>query len=182
MRGRLGGAVVGAALWWAVACSGEGQPPVTEVVPDSADQVLFGVTHHITIDGIRRVRLFADTAYFYQGTQTADLHGVRVEFYSPEGRLSSTVTSREGTYEWRTQAMEARGDVVGTSPDGRRLETSILRYDRQSERISGPNSFVFDGPDQHLEGDGFTANPDLTQIEAVGPRRGRIEGDRVRRQ
>jgi LPS export ABC transporter protein LptC len=143
--------------------------------------VLFGITHHITIDGILRVRLFADTTYFYQGSQTAELHGVQVEFYSPEGRLSSTVRSREGTYYWRTQEMEARRDVVGTSPDGRRLETSILRYDRTTEQISGPNSFVFDAPDRHLEGDGFTADPDLTRIEAVRPRRGRIQGAEVRR-
>ena len=111
------------------ACGGTGEPPIAASLPDSADQVLFGVVHQITVDGILRVKLYSDTVFFYQASQTADLHGVEVEFYSAEGKLSSTVRSREGTYEWRTQAMEARVDVVGTSPDGRRLETSILRYD-----------------------------------------------------
>lgn len=157
------------------ACGDGGEPPIAASLPDSADQVAFGVVHQITLDGILRVKLYSDTVYFYQASQTADLHGVVVEFYSPQGALSSTVRSREGTYDWRTQAMEARGDVVGTSPDGRRLETSILRYDRSKDQISGPNAFVFDGPESHLEGDGFTANPDLTEIEAVRPRSGRTE-------
>jgi len=171
--------------WWAfamaaptlTACGGSGEPPIAANLPDSADQVAWDVVHQITVDGILRVKLYSDTVFFYQASQSADLRGVTVEFYSAEGKLSSTVRSREGTYEWRTQAMEARGDVVGTSPDGRRLDTSILRYDRVKDQVSGPNAFMIDGPDSHLEGDGFTANPDLTEIVAVRPRSGRAEAN-----
>jgi LPS export ABC transporter protein LptC len=142
--------------------------------PDTADQIGFGVTHNVTIDGLLRIKLFSDTVYFYQTSQSADLIGVKVEFYSSEGRLSSTVRSLEGTYQWRTGDMEARGDVVAETPDGRRLTTSILRYDRVSAQISGTEPFVFDSPDSHLEGDGFTADPDFAVVTALGPRSGRI--------
>lgn len=70
--------------------------------------------------------------------------------------------------------MEARSNVIATTPDNRRLTTEILRYDRTNEQISGPSTFVFDSPDRHLEGDGFTADPDFRQVEAVRPREGRI--------
>ncbi len=157
------------------ACGGAAEPPTEVAAPDTADQVLFGVEHNVTIEGVLRVKLFADTVYFYQGMQLADLIGVRVEFYAQDGALSSTVTSSEGTYLWRTRNMEARGDVVGESPDGRRLTTSVLRYERNFERISGPDAFVYDAPGQHIEGDGFTADPDLTDLRAVRPRRGRAD-------
>ncbi|MDH3289843.1 MAG: LPS export ABC transporter periplasmic protein LptC [Gemmatimonadota bacterium] len=155
-------------------CDEGAPPPTSAALRDTADQVLYGVTYLITIEGIKRIRLFSDTVYFYQPTQIADLVGVRVEFFSALGALSSTVTAEEGRYEWRTGSMEARSNVVATTPDDRRLTTEILRYDRTQERISGPSAFVFDSPDRHLEGDGFTADPDFRQVEALRPRQGRI--------
>ncbi len=174
MHGR---AILAVITWFGIATVGCGEtgPPATGVsLPDSADQVLYEVTHWISLDGVRRIKIESDTVYMYQTTQVADLHGVRVEFYSPEGRLSSTVISTEGTYEWRTENMEARGNVVARTPDDRVLTTQILRFDRSTEEISGPEAFVFDSPDRHLEGDGFTADPDFRDVVATGARRGRI--------
>ena len=169
--------IVVAAAWAMLgACSDAGEPPTTLVAADSADQVGFGVVHYITIDGVRRIKLEADTAYFYQQAQVAELIGVHIEFYSPEGVHHSTITAIEGTYDWRVQGMEARGNVVAVTPDGRKLTTEILRYNRDEDEIRGPESFIFDAPDQHLEGDAFTANTDFTRVETTRPRRGRIRG------
>lgn len=164
-------AMAAAAAW---GCDEGKPPPTSAALRDTADQVLYGVTYLITIEGIKRIRLYSDTVYFYQPTQVADLVGVRVEFFSALGALSSTVTADEGQYYWRTGSMEARGNVVATTPDDRRLTTETLRYDRDDERISGPSAFIFDSPDRHLEGDGFTADPDFRQVEALRPREGRI--------
>ncbi len=173
MRARAMLLVVAAATaTWA--CDEGKPPPTSAALRDTADQVLYGVTYLITIEGIKRIRLYSDTVYFYQPTQIADLVGVRVEFFSALGALSSTVTADEGRYEWRSGSMEARSNVIATTPDNRRLTTEILRYDRTNEQISGPSTFVFDSPDRHLEGDGFTADPDFRQVEAVRPREGRI--------
>ncbi len=157
----------------ALACDA-GEPPITVAAPDTADQVLFGMGHTVTVEGVRRARVEADTAYFYQNSQVAELVGVTVEFFSDEGAVTSTVTSLEGTYLWRTGNMEARGDVVAVTPDDRRLTTSILRYDQAADRLSGPEQFVFDAPEQHLEGDGFTADPDFRNVFTDRPRRGRV--------
>lgn len=162
-------------LLFLAACSDAGEPPTRLTAPDSADQVLYGMTHNVTLDGVLRARLWADTAYVYQNSQTADLVGVKVEFLTPRGQLGSTITADSGRYDFRMRDMEARGSVVAVTPDGRKLTTSILRYDRRSEQISGPESFVFDAPDRHLEGDAFTADPEFTDVRAVEPRRGRAE-------
>ena len=128
---------------------------------------------------VLRAHLDADTAYFYQAPQRADLIGVSVVFYSPEGRRTSSLTSQTGTYDWRSGNMEARGNVVAVTPDHRKLTTSVLRYDRRSDKISGPNDFVFDAPDRHLEGESFTSDPEFKNVVTTRPRRGVVrEGER----
>ncbi|UCF40820.1 MAG: LPS export ABC transporter periplasmic protein LptC [Gemmatimonadota bacterium] len=173
--------VAGGLLLAAAACKGSGEPPTTLAAQDTADQVLYGFEHNVTVDGVFRARLTADTAFLYQGTQTALLYGLQVRFYSPEGELTSTVTANDGTYDWRTGDMEARGDVVAETPDDRVLTTTILRYVRREDTIAGPEAFVFDAPDQHLEGDGFTADPNFTNVETQNPRSGRVGELDVRR-
>ena len=157
-----------------LACDREQLPPLATTMPDTADQVLYGVTMYLTIDGVMRIRLQSDTVYNLQGSQTAELLGVKVDFYTPEGAVSSTVTSVAGTFEFRTENMEARGDVVAVTPDGRRLTTDTLRYARGMGSISGPGAFVYDGPSgEHVEGIGFTADPEFTQVRAGALQRGR---------
>lgn len=167
-------------LTGAVGCERTAGPPTTVAGADSADQVLFGLSHNMTLDGVLRVRLEADTAFFYDATQTAELYGVKVEFLSPEGKLTTTLTSVEGTYFWRTGDMEARGSVVAVTPDGKELKTEMLNYSRGQHEISGPQAFVFDAPDRHLEGDGFTADPEFENVEATGARRGTIRNVELR--
>ncbi len=157
------------------ACQPGGGPPTTVTGSNSADQILFGLESRLTVDGVLRVLVHADTAYFYEGTQNAELYGVRIEFLSPQGQRTTTLTSKEGTYHWRTGDMEARGNVVAVTPDGRRLQTQILNYDRARHEITGPEAFVFDAPERHLEGDGFVADPEFTDVRATGARRGTVQ-------
>jgi LPS export ABC transporter protein LptC len=152
------------------ACSSMDQPPTTIATADSADQIGYGVTNVLTADGIRRMRLEADSAYAFFGSQRHLLFGLRVTFYAPDGRETSALTAHEGTYDWRSGNMEARGDVVAVSPDGRRLETSVLRYDRNADRIVGPDHFVWTTPEQRVEGDAFTSDPDLRNVQTTRAR------------
>lgn len=157
-------------VWLAIgiACDGVEGPAAQVTVADSADEVVYGVVHNVTIDGVLRVRVEADTAYFYEGSQSAELKQVRAVFHTLNGLPSTVLTSREGTYEWRSGNMEARIDVVGRTPDGRRLTTSILRYDKLADRLIGDQPFVFDAPDRHLEGNGFISDPDFRDVQATG--------------
>lgn len=175
------------ALAWGIVAAGMmacdsslDQPPTTVGIADSADQIAFGITHYLTMEGLRRARLEADTAYFYQGPQSADMIGVRVTFYSLQGEETSTLTSNEGTYYWRTGDMEARGNVIGVTPDGRRLETSILEYTSNDNRINGSEPFVYTTSTQRIEGGSFTSDPDFRDLLATQPRGtvGRVDVER----
>jgi LPS export ABC transporter protein LptC len=156
------------------ACSGPERPPTAASPADTADQVVFGLKHQLTMDGVLRTRVEAETAYFYQNSQKALMRHIKVTFYSLEGKVTSTLTGDGGLYEWRTQNMEARGHVVAVTPDNRRLTTSVLSYDRQSATINGPEAFVFDAPERHLEGDGFTSDPDFRNVLTQRPKRGTL--------
>ncbi len=171
-RNRLGPVVSIAYAAVVLACSGVDGPPTTVVGADSADRIAFGVGHNVTTNGILRVRIEADTTYFYDASQTAELRQLTIIFFSAEGIETSRITADWGNYELQTGNMVARTNVVGTTPDGRRLTTSELTYDRLGNRLKTDAEFVFDSPEEHLEGSGFTADPDFRNVRATDIRGG----------
>lgn len=66
--------------------------------------------------------------------------------------------------------MEARGNVVGTTPDGRRLTTSIMKYVNATDQLEGPEPFVFTAPDENMRGASFIADPDFTRVRITNVR------------
>ena len=150
------------------ACGGRGaQPTATQSVLDSADQVLIGMTHYVTETGLQRARVRADTAYFFSATQSAEMARAPAATMS---RKSSTLTAREGTYHWRTGDMEGRGNVVVVTKDGRTLKSEVMRYTQGKNEVSSDKAFVFEGPGgQHIQGDGFTSDPDFKNLVAKHP-------------
>lgn len=155
----------------AIGCTeGGAKPTATIQAPDSADQVLLGFAHYVSDKGVRRSRVEADTAFFYDGTQTTDLNRVRVVFYDANGAEASTLTSKTGVYRWQTGSMEARGDVVVRAPDGRRLATQVLRYDAATNTISTDQPFTFERGSEHVEGTSFKSDPDFRNIVMDRPR------------
>ncbi len=153
-----------------LACQGTERPPTTVFQADTADQVIYGLNHVMTEEGVFRARLLADSGYYFETSQTWELFNIEVTFFSATGEETSTLTADEGTYDWRSGNMQARGNVIGVSPDGRRLTTSVLDYEKAAHQLVGPEAFVFDAPDQHLEGSSFTADPDFRDVRATNVR------------
>jgi LPS export ABC transporter protein LptC len=152
------------------ACETGIRPTATVAAADSADQVLLNMSHYMTSAGIQRAHVLADTAYFYSPNQVAELRGVHITFYDPRGAQTSTLTSREGTYHWRTGDMEARGNVVVIRTDGATLRTEVIHYSQAKNQVSSDREFVFDEPTRHIEGEGFTSDPDFKVVTALRPR------------
>ena len=151
------------------ACETGIKPTAVVQAADSADQVLFNMSHYVTAEGIQRAHVLADTAYFYSPTQTAELRTVHITFFDQRGAQTSTLTSREGTYHWQTGDMEARGHVVVVRVDGATLRTAVIRYSQARNQVSSDQVFVFDEPGRHIVGQGFTADPDFKVVTATKP-------------
>ncbi|HEV2670977.1 MAG TPA: LPS export ABC transporter periplasmic protein LptC [Gemmatimonadales bacterium] len=142
----------------------------TQAALDSADQVLMGMSHFVTESGVLRARVRADTAYFYSGTQRAELRKVHVTFYDVAGHPTSTLTSNEGTHHWRTGDMEARGNVVVVrDKDNATMRTAVMYFNQARNEVSSDKPFVWDEPGRHVEGDGFTSDPEFRKITATRP-------------
>ena len=153
------------------ACNSGVRPTATISAADTADQVLIDMSHFITGDGVVRARVRADTAYFYQVSQTAELRNVRITFYDSDGRETSTMTAREGTYHWAGGDMEGRGNVVVVGAgDGRTLRSEVMIYRQAMNQVSSDQAFVFDAPGRHVEGDGFVSDPNFRNVTATRPR------------
>lgn len=157
-------AVVALALAaWLSACSDLGHPPSqTEVgLPDSADQVAYGFVKFITVEGVERVQLEADSAFRYPTHEEWELHKLRVTFRTARGEIRSRLTAEFGTYNWRTGNMVAKDSVEVTTPEGRRLTTCEIQYDERADEIVGPCAFVVTGPDERVTGESFVSDPDF---------------------
>src|SRR5207249_6911768 len=103
-------------------------------------------------------------------SQTAELRNVHITFYDTRGAQTSTLTSREGTYHWRTGDMEARGNVVVVRIDGATLRTEVIRYSQTKNQVSSDRDFIFDEPTRHVEGEGFTSDPDFKIVTVLRPK------------
>lgn len=142
----------------------------TQAALDSADQVLIGMSHYVTESGVLRARVQADTAFFFSGTQQAELRNVHVTFYDAAGQATSTLTAKEGTHHWRTGDMQARGNVVVVrNKDGGTLHTEVMNYSQIRNEVNSEKAFVWDEPGRHMEGDGFTSDPEFKKIATQRP-------------
>ena len=154
-----------------LSCEDSGVRPTTTVqASDSADQVLEGFSHYVTNDGVRRSRVEADTAFYYEPTQITELRNVKVVFFDVKGEEGSTLTAERGTYRWQDGSMEATGNVLVLAPDGRRLTTQSLRYDSATNQIMTDKQFSFDRGAEHLEGNSFRSDPDFKNVVTDRPR------------
>ena len=136
-----------------------------------ANQVVLGGTMWVTSEGVRRAQVVADTAFIVDEEATVELRVMTVVFYGAAGDTTSILTSREGEYDWYSQNMVARGDVVVVNPkDGRRVETSVVYYDGLDDRIWGDQPTKIWEPDGTLvEGTAFETDPRMDRVELTAP-------------
>jgi LPS export ABC transporter protein LptC len=158
----------------ASACTEKKLPPVarTAGLTDSSDQVMYGAHFNLTDAGLERAELNADTAFFFDDNTRIELRKVETTFYTASGARDAYLTSRRGTYNNRTSAMVARGNVVVITEEGRRLETPELRYNQQSNEIASDSAFVLTEPGRRLEGIGFQSDPNMQNIRILKTKSG----------
>jgi LPS export ABC transporter protein LptC len=150
------------------ACKPKAAPIVTKklMLPDSAQQLIFGFNVFLTNNGINKGRLLSDTAFMYNEANgnRAELRRVNATFFTALGADDGTMTSKQGTYNERLSRLEGRGDVIVIRKDGSRLQSPQLVYDNARNQIYSDSSFILNQPDRQLTGIGFDSDPKLTQF------------------
>ncbi|MBI4519379.1 MAG: LPS export ABC transporter periplasmic protein LptC [Gemmatimonadetes bacterium] len=155
------------------ACGDERNSPVAsaELVSLPADQVVYGLSHYMTTQGVRQAHVRADTAYFYEDSATVQMRGVTMTVYGELGQDRAVVTSAEGWLDSRTELMRARGRVVVVSQDqDKRIETEELFYDPRGDRIWSTVATLLREGGRTLRGSGFESDGQLQNIRVTDAR------------
>lgn len=156
-------------------CGAESTTPaaVADASQLPADQVIYGLRHNMTKDGIRTGVLVSDTAFLFETGRKLDLRTVNLQFYGESGRETGTLTSETGEYEISTGSFVARGGVVliTQSPNGRRrLETEELHYDVRGDRLWSDKAFTMREGGRTTRGDSFRTDAAFRNWEVSGAR------------
>lgn len=151
-------------------CRDQGIQPPRTVAADSADQTYKTMSTEITRGGVRVSFVEADSAWVYQARQIADLKTMKVTFFDSSGATISTVTAKTGRYNMRDQSLDARGDVVAVSSQGRVLKTPHLTYDRAQNVIMSDTTFTSTSPKGDLAGSSFTSDPGFRTVTVIRPK------------
>lgn len=164
-----------ALLLLAAGCGDESTTPaaVADASQLPADQVIYGLRHNMTKDGIRTGVLHSDTAFLFETGRKLDLRTVNLNFYGETGRETGNLTSKTGEYEVGTGNFIARGDVVLVTqgPNGsRRLETEELHYDVRGDRLWSEKPFVLKENGRTTRGNSFRTDARFRNWEVSGAR------------
>ena len=170
-RHRAASLLVGALLLAGAGCR-KTEPPRTgaatlALIDPAADQVVFGSRTLVTDGGLRRAEVHSDTALFYDDNTRMDMRVVNVVFYNSSGAKEAVLTSRTGRYLTRDFILEARGDVVITTVDGRKLTSQQVKYDQRVNQISSDSAFVVTEEGREASGIGFVSDPDMNNIHIL---------------
>ncbi len=137
------------------------------VIPDSADQIIFGGRIFLTDQGVSKGVLLADTVLTYDDGTRMELRRVNVTFYTSVGMKDGVLTAKSGTYNSRLSRLDARGDVVVVRDDGKRLASPQLVYDQVRNQIFTDSAFVLNEPSRTFTGLGFESDPQLTKFRCL---------------
>lgn len=151
------------------ACGDTQGPPVTSrpLLPDSAEQMLFGIELTLTDEGIRRAIVKSDTLFTYDDNTREELRKVTARFYTTAGEQQAVLTSEQASHSSRLGTMEARGNVVVISSEGKRLDSPHLKYDPSRNEISSDSAFTLTEGERVTKGVGFVSNPEMTNMRIL---------------
>jgi LPS export ABC transporter protein LptC len=112
--------------------------------PSSADLRIKEVDLEEVTKGVRW-RLRAEQALMFEQAGRTSLR--RLSVHVLQKNRSWTVVGDEGDIDQKTKNVEIRGNVVITSDDGLRLDTSVIRWDAERGRLwtDAPVKFQRDG-------------------------------------
>jgi len=151
------------------ACNEADTPPLAKSgsPADTADQFLVGMSVKLNDAGVQRAEIRADSAYFYNENTLLLMRAVHSQFYTSTGVQEGLLTSQAARYDTKTDLMEATGDVVLVTQDGRRLTTSQLIYDKSKNLIHSDSAFKYTTPEAEVEGIGFNSDPGMNPLHVI---------------
>ena len=141
---------------------------------DSADQVAFQSRTFVPHPGLLRAEVFAETTLFLEQNARIAMRVVSGDFFNAQGSKDATMVGERANYDSRTGNLDAWGNVVVTSVDGRVLKSPMIRFEANRNQITSDSAFVMTEPDgKEMRGVGFETDPNLSVFTVRRLNRGR---------
>ncbi len=131
---------------------GSGEAPVQE---SWDSEILFSES------GKLKAILFADHIRVFEGDEITYIDGVKLDFYDENEIKTSSLTSKKGKADQKTQNMYAIGDVVAKSDSGVVLETEELMWRKKDGKIITDKFVTITSDEERIEGYGFESDQGL---------------------
>jgi len=170
-----------ALLFITAACERQAETPtLTDIkVEDGPKQEAWGVHLYISHvpmgseESSLRMEMIADYMAHHEDADSSyqELSGegngarVIVQIYDSQGDSSATVTADRVLYYDRENRFEARGNVIVTTREERRLETQILMWTEVERKIRTESFVRILTEEERMQGYGLEANEDLTSYQ-----------------
>ena len=148
----------------------EGAP--TEFAEINADEVLYGVEHYMTNNGVREALMSADTMYSWRDSTHTRAIGLRLQVYDKRtGNDQATITADRGRLDMRANELMAIGNAVLDIPDqDRQIRTEELWVAPDSDRIWSDVPVVMRQSGCEIEGDRFDSDLSFKRVKLWGTR------------
>lgn len=155
------------------ACLGEtNDTAATEFEEMDADEVLYGVEHNMTNNGVREALLTADSMYSWRDSANTWVIGLTLQVFDERtGDQQATITADRGRLDMAGNELKAIGNVVLDIPDqDREIRTEELDISPDSDRMWSDIPVVMRQEGCEVEGDRFESDMSFGRVKLWGTR------------
>ncbi|OGU66285.1 MAG: LPS export ABC transporter periplasmic protein LptC [Ignavibacteria bacterium RBG_16_36_9] len=114
---------------------------------DSGKTAAILYTGHLLLFNVRKETILDD--------------GVKVEFFNSLEMKTTTLTSKRGRVDERTNDLYAIDSVIAVNDSGIVVKTDELKWRNRDKKIVSEKYVTIDSPDEHIEGYGFESDQHL---------------------
>ena len=146
-------------------CTGQDVKPkvdtsfTVEVLPA---QESWNSTIFFTHSGKTRAILYSGHLQVFNNRKETILEdGVKVEFFNSLEQKTTTLTSKRGRVDEKTNDLYAIDSVVAVNDSGIVVRTDELKWRDKDRKIVTDKFVTIDSPDEHIEGYGFESDQHL---------------------
>jgi len=148
-----------------ISCTGKDVKPKVDssfVVEELPAQESWNSTVFFTDSGKTRAILYAGHLQLFNTRKETILDdGVKVEFFNQFEQRTTTLTSKRGRVDERTNDLFAIDSVVAVNDSGIVVRTEELKWRDRDKKIVSDKFVTIESPDEHIEGYGFESDQHL---------------------
>jgi LPS export ABC transporter protein LptC len=148
-----------------ISCTGKDVKPKVDssfVVEELPAQESWNSTVFFTDSGKTAAILYTGHLQLFNTRKETILDGgVKVEFFNSLEVRTTTLTSKRGRVDEKTNDLYAIDSVVAVNDSGIVVKTDELKWRNKDKKIASDKYVTIDSPDEHIEGFGFESDQHL---------------------